>query len=60
MREKKKETNVSLEMTDEQFLVEIEEYAQKLLEDNNHNEYRGTPDSEEDEHELEITKLLMI
>ena len=51
------ETNVSIEMTDQQFLLEIEEYARKLKEDENHDEEYKIQDSKEDEQELEIDHL---
>ena len=47
-------------MTDEQFLLEIEEYAKKLIEDGADNEGEGTTNFDEDEHELEIHHLHQI
>ena len=39
-------------MMDEQFLLEIEEYAKKLEEDDTHAEDKETPDSEKDNLDL--------
>ena len=52
------ETNASTSMTDEQFLLEIEEYAKKLDEKEVENE--DTTNFDEDGHELEIDHLHQI
>ena len=60
MAEDEGETNVSTIMTDEQFLLEIEEYAKKLKEDEVDNEDEDTTKFDEDDHELEIDHLHQI
>ena len=51
MAEDEEETNVSTSMTEEQFLLEIEEYAKKLKEDEVEDEDKYTTVCNEDEHD---------
>lgn len=60
MADKEKETNVSTEMTDEQFLLEIEEYTKKLKEDDSHEEDKEVQDFIEDDMDSEIDNVHQI
>ena len=53
MADKEKETNISTEMTDEQFLLEIEQYNKKLKEYECHAKDKEVQNSIEDDSKLE-------
>ena len=60
MAEKEKESTCSLNTSHEEFLLEIEEYAQKLKDDADNAEKKDTTSSYEEEQELEIDNLHQI
>ena len=57
MAEHEKESNGYLNKSHEQFLLEIEEYAEQLNKDSDNDKERDTTDSYQEEQELEIDNL---